>query len=167
VQGRCVENIQEIAPKKYLRMGMQCHVIGRVGNNNNMLKDNVMYCLLKYQVANSGLLHIVVKFYLNLMLLSPSEIHTLQFHRIGNGSLVDTWTSKFGTRLAPLLWFGKPGSQRKYINHTNKFFTLLDVHTHTPVKCVRSHWEYPCNSMTYYTPHRSMVTLQSIRIDEF
>jgi len=32
---------------------------------------------LKYQVANSGLLHIVAKFYMNMMPLRPSEIYTL------------------------------------------------------------------------------------------
>ena len=43
----------------------------------NMVWRIVMYCLSKYQVATSGLLHIVTKFYMIIMPLRRSEIDNL------------------------------------------------------------------------------------------
>jgi hypothetical protein len=60
---------------------------------HNMMWGTVMYCLSKYQIPSSGLLHIVDKFYMNIMPLRPSEIDYFQFPRISDGILANTQTS--------------------------------------------------------------------------
>jgi hypothetical protein len=56
----------------------------------------------------------------------PSEIHTILFPRIGNGTLADIQTVKAGPTPAALL----KGSYRKHNNHSYKFVTYLR-HTYT------------------------------------
>jgi hypothetical protein len=65
-----------------------------------MLTGTVMNCLTKYQVATSGLLHIVTKFYMNIMALKTSEIHNIKFPRIGDIILADTQTAMVEPTLA-------------------------------------------------------------------
>ena len=119
------------------------------------------------QVATSELLHILTKFSANIIPLRPSEIHTILFPRIGNTTLADTQILKAGPTPAALLKGSKLGSYRKHNNHSYKFVTHVRcTYTHPQlVMCVVCHWEYPCNSMTYHTPRRCMVTLCSICID--
>jgi hypothetical protein len=53
-------------------------------------------------VATSWLLHIVDKFYKNIMPLRPMEIHNFQFPRICDGILAYTQTSQVGPTLASI-----------------------------------------------------------------
>ena len=76
------------------------------------------------QVATSELLLIVAKFYMNIMPLRPTEIHTVQFPRIGNGTLADIKTSKAEPTPAPLL----------------KCSTLCNHRKHTGIELNRIQW---------------------------
>jgi hypothetical protein len=49
---------------------------------------------LKYQAATLELLHIVAKFYMNIMQMRQSEIHIPQLPRICDGILADTQISQ-------------------------------------------------------------------------
>jgi hypothetical protein len=61
---------------------------------HDMLTGAVIYCLMKYQVATSGLLHIVIKFYMKIMPLRLSEIQNFKFPRTGDIILAGTQTAK-------------------------------------------------------------------------
>jgi hypothetical protein len=61
-----------------------------------------MYRISEYQVATSGLLHILAKFCMNIVQLRSSDIRIIYLPRIGNGTLADTQTTKIGPTLAPI-----------------------------------------------------------------
>jgi len=59
-------------------MGIPYHVkCTQMALYHSMFRGNVMYFLLQYHVATSGLVPIVAIFYMNIMQLRPSEINTL------------------------------------------------------------------------------------------
>jgi hypothetical protein len=89
-----------------------------------------MYCLSKHQAATTGLLHIVAKFYMNIMQIRPSEIYTRQFPRIRDGILADTQTSQVQPTPEPIKKYGKLGTQRKHTNY-RKMFTIFTRRTYT------------------------------------
>jgi hypothetical protein len=70
---------------------------------HNMLSGTVMYCLSKYQVATSGVPHIVTKFYRNIMQLRSLENNNFKFPSIGDGIFADTQTEKVIPKPEPII----------------------------------------------------------------